>query len=168
MGIYKIDSRNISSISEFMADIKPEWWDVEGANEQLGSGKGWCCGSSEYKPNGWILCKAYDCYKTAEIECLGYDNGGAFEIGKELQPLVEKSEEWAREQGFVIMRFTIGTRGLSCHGRELKQPWEELRELHAIDREEYSWFLSMGYVPSGVLPNIYGEKYHGILLVKTL
>lgn len=168
MKIYKIDSKNINKVSEFMAYIKPEWWDIEGANEQLSGGIGWYCSSNECDPDGWILCKEYDCYKTAEIECLGYDNGRTFEIGERLQPLIEKSEEWAREQGNVIMRFTIGSRGLSCHGRELKNTWEELKDLQAIDREEYKWFLSMGYVPSGVLPNIYGEKYHGILLVKTL
>jgi len=66
------------------------------------------------------------------------------------------------------MRFTIRSSGLSCHGKNLKKPWEELRDIQAVDREEYNWFLSMGYIPSGLLPNIYGEKYHGILLVKTL
>lgn len=168
MGIYKIDTENILIVSEFMASIRPEWWDIEGARQQLGEGTGWYFGSNEDNPEGWILCKSYECYKTGEIECLGYDKGGIFIIGKELQTLVEKSEEWAREQGFAIMRFTIGTRGLSCHEKSLKKPWEELRDLHSIDREEYDWFLSMGYIPSGVLPNIYGEKYHGILLVKTL
>lgn len=168
MGIYKINSENISIVSKLMVDIKPDWWDIEGAKQQLSDGIGWYFGSSKDSPIGWILCKRYDSYKTGEIECLGYDNCGTFEIGKALQPLVEKAEEWAREQGFVIMKFTIGTRGLSCHGVNLKKPWEELRVLYAIDREDYNWFISMGYVPAGVLPNIYGDKYHGILLVKTL
>jgi len=168
MGIYTIDAENILTVSEFMASIKPEWWDIEGASQQLSKGTGWYFGTGKDDPKGWLLCKSYGCYKTGEIECLGYDNNGSFDIGKELQPLVEKAEGWARKQGFAIMRFTIGTRGLSCHEKNLKKPWEELRDLQAIGREEYNWFLSMGYVPSGVLPNIYGEKYHGILLVKTL
>jgi len=168
MEIYRIDSENISIVSKFMENIKPEWWNTEGAKQQLSDGIGWYFGSSKDSPIGCILCKRYDGYKTGEIECLGYNNCGVLEIGKGLQPLVEKSEEWAKEQGFVIMKFTIGTTGLSCHGENLKKPWEELRDLHAIDREDYNWFLSMGYVPSGVLPNIYGKKYHGILLVKTL
>lgn len=168
MEIYKIDSQNILAVSKFMSNIKPEWWDIEGATQQLSEGIGWYFGTSKDTPKGWLLCKSYECYKTGEIECLGYDNNGVCEIGKELQPLVEKSEEWAREEGLAIMRFTIGTRGLSCHGKKLKKPWEELRDIHAIDREEYNVFLSMGYIPSGLLPNIYGEKYHGILLVKTL
>lgn len=168
MQIYQIDDANISVVSKFMANIKPEWWDIEGATQQLSKGTGWYFGSNGKNTKGWLLCKSYECYKTGEIECLGYDKDGNFEIGKELQPLVEKAEEWAREQGFSNMRFTIGTRGLSCHEKDLKEPWEELRDLHAIDRPEYNWFISMGYIPSGVLPNIYGEKYHGILLVKTL
>lgn len=168
MEIYKIDENNISIVSEFMARIKPEWWDFEGAKNQLSSGIGWYFGQSENQPKGWVLCKALDVYRTGEIECLGYDNGGEFKIGKELQPLIEASEKWARDKEFSIMRFTIGSRGLSCHLRILDKAWEELRDLHAIDREEYNWFLSMGYLPSGILPNIYGVNYHGILLVKQL
>ena len=168
MKIYKIDSENILIVSKFMANIKPEWWDIEGAMQQLSEGIGWYFGTSKDDPKGWLLCKSYECYKTGEIECLGYDREGVFQIGEELQPLVEKSEQWARKEGFAIMKFTIGSRGLSCHEKNLDKPWQVLRDLHAIDREEYNWFLSMGYEPSGVLPNIYGEKYHGILLVKTL
>lgn len=88
-------------------------------------------------------------YRTGEIECLGYDDNGIFKIGKELQSLVKASEEWAKSKGFSIMRFTIGSRGLSCHLRPLGKPWEELRDIHALDREEYDCFLSMGYLPSG-------------------
>ncbi len=168
MEIYQLDTYNIPTVSEFMAKIKPEWWDKKGAIEQLSSGIGWYFGLTKDQPKGWILCKTLELYKTLEIENLGYDNNGYFKIGKELQPLVEKSEEWAREKGFVIMKFIIGSRGLSCHNRDLNNPWEELRDIHAIDREEYKWFLSMGYIPSGMLPNIYGNNYHGILLVKQL
>lgn len=168
MEIYKIDEQNSHFVSHFMANIKSEWWDVEGAKNQLNSGVGWYFGSTTDQPKGWVLCKSLSVYKTGEIECLGYDEFGAFKIGKELQPLIEESEKWARSEGFTIMRFTITSRGLSCHQRALGEPWRELRDIHVIDREEYDWFLSMGYMPSGVLPNIYGENYHGILLVKQL
>lgn len=168
MKIYKLNANNIPIVSEFMARIKPEWWDIEGAKNQLKSGTGWYFGKSEDQPKGWILCKSLEVYKTGEIECLGYDDNGIFKVGKELQPLVEASEEWARNENFTIMRFTIGSRGLSCHLRPLGKPWEELRDIQAIDREEYNWFLSMGYLPSGMLPNIYGDNYHGILLVKQM
>lgn len=168
MEIYKIEETNIRIVSEFMARVKPEWWDREGANNQLNSGVGWYFGHSQDQPMGWLLCKSLSVYKTAEIECLGYDDNGVFKIGKELQPLIEAAEVWSRSKGFAIMRFTIGSRGLSCHLRVLGKPWEELRDIHAEDRAEYNWFLSMGYLPSGVLPNIYGDNYHGILLVKQL
>jgi hypothetical protein len=166
--IFKIDDSNIHIVSEFMAKIKPEWWSFEDAKNQLKSGIGWYFGQSEDQPKGWVLCKSLGIYKTGEIECLGYDDNGVFKIGKELQPVIEASEEWAKSRDFSIMRFTIGSRGLSCHNRPIEKPWEELRDIHAVEREEYNWFLSMGYLPSGVLPNIYGENYHGILLVKQL
>lgn len=84
----------------------------------------------------------------------------------ELQPLVEQCEQWIREQGGVNSRFIIGSRGLSCHGKVLGKTWQELQELHAVDREEYEWFVLMGYTPSGILPDIYGTGYHGIMLLK--
>jgi hypothetical protein len=168
METYKIDENNIHIVSQFMAKIKPEWWDIEGAKSQLKSGVGWYFGESKGQPRGWVLCKSLSIYKTVEIECLGYDDDGEFKIGKELQPLIKETEDWAKSNGFSIMRFTIGSRGLSCHQRPVGKPWEELRDIHAIDREEYNWFLSMRYLPSGVLPNIYGDNYHGILLVKQL
>lgn len=168
MNIYKLDKTNMPAVAELMARIKPEWWDVEGAVNQLSSGIGWYFGCNENKPKGWLLCKDLRHYRTVEIECLGYDDNGSCKIGEELQPLIESAEQWAREKKYAVMRFTIGTRGLSCHLRELDKPWVELRELHSVDREEFEWFNSMGYVPSGVLPNIYGDKYHGILLVKAL
>lgn len=165
---YKLDTKNIPIVSEFMATINPDFRDKQGAIEQLSSGICWYFGLSESRPKGWILCKLLKEYKTGEIECLGYDDNEALKIGKELQQLVEKSEEWARKEGLVIMRFIMGSRGLSCHLRPLGIPWEELRGIHATDREEFDWFLSMGYVPSGVLPNIYGDNYHGIMLAKRL
>jgi hypothetical protein len=166
--IFKLDEDNISIVSQFMAGIKPEWWDAAGAKEQLRSGVGWHFGLSKEQPKGWILCKTLDLYKTVEVECLGYDDNGIFKIGKELQPLIETMEEWAKEKGFTLIRFTIGSRGLSCHLRKLGRLWEELRDIRAVDREEYDWFLSMGYLPHGILPNIYGDNQHGILLIKQL
>lgn len=94
MNIFELDEKSIPAVSEFMARIKPEFWDVEGAIKQLGSGIGWYFGAAKDQPEGWILCKLLDGYKTLEI--------------------------------------------------------------------------SMGYLPSGILPNIYGDNYHGIQLVKQL
>ena len=124
-------------------NLKSEWWDIEGAKQQLSDEIGWYFGASKDSPIGWILCKRYNCYKTGEIECLGYNNYGVLENGKELQPLVGKLEEWASEQGFVNMRYTIGTTGLSCHGENLKKPWEELRDLHAVDSLSRNYLLAI-------------------------
>lgn len=168
MMINKLDANNIPIVAKFMSENKPEWWSAEGAKKQLSSGIGWYFGYREDQPSGWILCKPLALYKTLEIECLGYAKDGNLVIGKELQPLIVKAEEWARQQGYVNMRFTIGSRGLSCHGRALNNPWEELRDLCAVDREEYNWFLSMGFVPSGILPNIYADMWHGVVLVKEI
>ncbi|WDV48078.1 hypothetical protein PV797_10360 [Clostridiaceae bacterium M8S5] len=168
MEVYSINESNIDIVSNFMAEIKPEWWNFEGARNQLSSGIGWYYGSSKDQPKGWILCKKLRHYKTLEIECLGYDDNGIYKIGNELQSLVKVLESFANSKDYALIRFTIGSIGLSCHNRPLDEPWMELKDIHAIEREEYDWFLSMGYVPSGMLPNIYGDNYHGILLVKQL
>lgn len=45
---------------------------------------------------------------------------------------------------------------------------QKLKNITAINRKEYDWFLSMDYNPHGILPDIYGENYHGIVLIKRL
>jgi hypothetical protein len=156
---------NLQDVANLMTKLKPEWWNLEGAIAQLNAGTGWYL-ESNTKPVGWLLCKAYATYRTVEIECLGFDEQGCFKIGTELKPLVTHCEQWAQEQGAVNVRFVIGSRGLSCHGHAIEKPWEELRDLLALDRAEYDWFVSMGYVPSGILPDIYGTGYHGVILLK--
>ena len=166
MNIYEFDDINIKIVAKFMSTLKPEWWDFEGAKSQLRSGFGWYIGISEDQPLGWILCKNYDIYRTTEIECLGFDDSGLVKIDKELQPLVEKAEEWSIDNGQANIRFIIGSRGLSCHGKDIKVPWKELKDLKCNNRPENDWFLSMGYTPSGILSNIYGDRFHGVILIK--
>ena len=168
MKISMLDELNIGDVANLMVQLKPEFWDLEGAVAQLSNGVGWCLTTSAGRPVGWLLCKWYAAYKTSEIECLGYDDEGQFKVGPELQPLVEQCEQWIREQGGVNSRFVIGSRGLSCHGKSLGKPWQELQELCAVDRAEYEWFVKMGYAPSGILPDIYGPGYHGIMLLKRI
>jgi hypothetical protein len=168
VSIIVLDKSNIQDVANLMVKLKPEWWDLEGAVAQLSSGVGWYLQTNRGEPMGWLLCKPYPLYKTVEIECLGYDDGGHFKIGPELEPLAEKCEQWAKERGNVNLRFIIGSRGLSCHDQALGKPWQELKELRVIDREEYHWFTSMEYIPSGILPDIYGPGYHGIMLIKRL
>lgn len=166
MAISMLDKPSLQKVAHLMTRLKPEFWSFEGAVTQLSDGVAWCSESDEGEPTGWLLCKWYEAYRTVEIECLGYDDGGQFKVGPELQPLMARCEQWAQEQGAANLRFIIGSRGLSCHGRRLGRPWEELKEIHAIDREDYDWFISMGYAPSGILPDIYGSGYHGVMLLK--
>lgn len=168
MEIYSINESNIDYNARFMAEIKPEWWNFQGAKVQLSSGIGWYFGESKETPKGWILCKDLKHYRTLEIECLGCEVDGEYNIGYNLVPLIKLVESVAKEKNYSIVRFTIGSEGLSCHDRPVVEPWIELKDIEAINREEYDWFISMGYLPSGILPNIYGPNYHGVILVKSV
>lgn len=162
------DERNLEAVAGLMVRLKPEWWDHEGAIEQLGSGICWYAKSEDGYPIGWILARYIAAYKTMEIECLGYDGKGEMLIGAELNDLIEAYENFARQLGAVNSRFTIGSRGLSCHGKSLEKLSHELDNIAVSDRLEYNWFLSRGYEAAGILPNIYGFGYHGIMLLKRL
>lgn len=35
MNIYEIDESNVDTVAVLMATIKPDWWDFEGASQQL-------------------------------------------------------------------------------------------------------------------------------------
>lgn len=61
MDIKTIDSSGIDSVARFMSTIKPEWWDYDGAYQQLQDVSllaglvGWYMeNATEVK--GWILC----------------------------------------------------------------------------------------------------------------
>lgn len=167
MEIIDINPSNISEVAAFMTKMKPEWWNLGGAQRQLESGVGWTL-RNENLILGWILCKPLPLYSTLEIECLGYDDQGILTIGKQLRPLIEHAESWANSNSLRTMRFTMTSRGFSCHQRDLGHLWEELRDLSAKDRTDYDLFIHLGYQPVGILPEFYGSKYHGILLLKGL
>lgn len=166
--IVDINEGNIQKVAEFMSAIKPEFWDFAGALGQLKSGIGWAMLSETGEIEGWLLCKVFDCYKIVQIECLGYNDNGNYAVCEALQPLEAQCELLAKSKGYVNMRFIMGSRNTSCHGRMLGEPWQELKELKVKDRREYDWFISMGYKPSGLLPDIYGSGYHGIELIKRI
>lgn len=168
MNIFLLDKTSVEKVAQTMVKIKPEWWDLEGAVNQLSNGTGWYAVNNNQEVSGWLLCKTYRLYKTVEIECLGYNDNGDLKIGLELQPLVECCERWARENGYINIRFIIGSYNLSCHGKKIDYVWKELKDLNSYNREDYDWFISMGYKQSGILPDIYGEGYHGVILLKHL
>lgn len=167
MAIKKICDKNIKEIAKLMSTIKPEFWDYNGALCQLNKGIGWVVeDNTEIK--GWLLVKEYKKYSVLEIECLGYNEDGEFAVNANLNPLILKAQQWAQNNSYRMIRFVIGSRGLSCHQKKLGDIWKELKELRAIQREEFDWFLNLGFKPMGILPNTYGEGFHGIMLIKTL
>ena len=157
-----------------MSYIKPEWWDYQGGVEQLSDIRnsvdnvGWFMGEDEQRPKGWILCAEYASYSCLSIECLGYDENGEFVTEEQLQPLLEKAEKYARDKGIRILRYIIGSVDMSCHEKELKNYWEELRDLEFYNREHFDYFVKSGFKPAGFMPNCYGKNYHGIIMIKEL
>jgi len=60
MSIYPIDESNAAAVARLMSAIKPDWWDFEGASQQLRDVSllarliGWYMGEPR-APKGWIL-----------------------------------------------------------------------------------------------------------------
>ena len=174
MNIYRIDEGNIPRVAKFMAGVKPDWWDFEGAVDQLGDIRnmaqnvGWCMGEDEDHPKGLLLCDEYPCYSCLSIECLGYDEAGRFVMEQQLEPLLCAVEQYARDKGYRIFKYMIGSRDMSCDGRELGEYWQELRDLKSHHREHFDYFEQYGFKPAGFMPHGLGENYHCIIMIKEL
>ncbi|MDE6956068.1 MAG: hypothetical protein K2P18_09975 [Oscillospiraceae bacterium] len=173
MGIYQINSSNAAAVAELMAAIKPDWWDFEGASQQLLEASalaklvGWYMGEPT-APKGWILCAEYEGYSCLSVECLGYDDNGSFVMEGQLEPLLRQAEAHAREKGFRNLKYVISSPGLSCHGRPLANYADELRVLASHGRAHFDYFVDYGFTPAGLIPNCYGIHCHGIIMIKPL
>lgn len=173
MNIYKIDKSNADTVAKLMSDIKPDWWDFEGASMQLQEVSslvnliGWYMGEN-MKPKGWILCGEYEGYSYLSIECLGYDQDGTFVMEQQLEPLLKQAEEYAREKGYRNMKYIIGSTDMSCHGKPILNYADELKELKSNGRKHFEYFINYGFSPTGFIPDCYGENYHGIIMIKSL
>lgn len=173
MNIYKIDKSNADTVANLMSDIKPDWWDFEGASMQLQEVSslvnliGWYMGEN-MKPKGWILCGEYEGYSYLSIECLGYDQDGTFVMEQQLEPLLKQAEEYAREKGYRNMKYIIGSTDMSCHGKPVLNYADELKELKSNGRKHFEYFINYGFSPTGFIPDCYGENYHGIIMIKSL
>lgn len=91
-----------------MSILKPEWWDFEGANQQLQDVQllatlvGWCF-ESDRDSKGWLLfCDEFPGYSTMTIENLGFDDGGTMVMEESLEPLLRQAEAYDGERGTVI------------------------------------------------------------------
>lgn len=172
MNIYTMQTGNISRIAVLMSTIKPDWWDYQGASQQLQDEKllarlvGWYLGEDAESPKGWLLCAEFPGYRYLSIENLGYDAGGTFVMEEPLEPLLRQAEEHARRKGYRNLKYVIGSTGMSCHGRPLGDYAKELAELRSLGREHYDFFYGYGFRPAGFIPNCYGEDYHGIIMIK--
>ncbi len=174
MNVYSLSESNIPGVARLMAGIKPDWWDYEGAVSQLSDIRnttynvGWFMGDDEQRPIGWLLCADYECYSCLSIECLGYDESGRFVMERQLIPLLEAAERYARGKGYRMLKYMIGSTGMSCHSRPLGEYWEELKDLKSFGREHFDFFVEYGFKPAGFMPNCLGENYHCIIMIKEL
>ena len=173
MTIRSIEPSSAGAVAKLMSTIKPDWWDFEGAHQQLqdvgllAKLVGWYL-EEDGAPRGWLLCAEYEGYSCLTIENLGYDEDGAFVMEKPLEPLLRRAEAYARQKGLRNMRYIIGSTDMSCHGRPITDFAEELRTLRSLGRAHFDYFRSIGFVPTGFIPNCYGENYHGIIMIKSL
>lgn len=173
MDIHQINPSNAPTVARLMASIKPDWWDVEGANQQLQDVSalakliGWYLGDGT-APKGWILCAEYEGYSCLSIECLGYDENGTFVMEEQLEPLLKQAEAHARKNGYRNLKYIIGSTDMSCHGKAITNYADALKELKSYGRKHFDYFAQYGFLPTGLIPNCYGENYHGIVMIKPL
>lgn len=173
MSIETIDAFSIGTVAEFMSTIKPEWWDYEGAYQQLQDVSllarlvGWYL-KEDSKVKGWILCAEYMGYSCMSIENLGYAEHGQFVMEEPCEPLLKRAETHTKEKGFRNLKYIIGSTETSCHGKPIIDFASELKNLESYHRSHFDYFLSYGFVPTGFIPNCYGTNYHGIIMIKQL
>lgn len=173
MDICKIDSSNVAAVAKLMSAVKPDWWDFEGASQQLQDVSllanliGWCMKEGT-NPKGWILCAEFEGYSYLSIECLGYDENGAFVMEQQLEPLLKCAENHAKKKGYRNLKYVIGSTGMSCHGKPITDYAAELKGLKSNGREHFDYFVRYGFSPTGFIPNCYGDNYHGIIMIKSL
>ncbi len=174
MKIYKFNENNITTVARFMSEIRPEWWDYEGAFNQLSDIEetigtiGWFMGNDESHPKGWVLCRELKAYRSIELECCGYDDNGTFALEHKLKDLFDTVCEYARGKGYLTFRTAMGSTQFSIHSRELGNIGDEIKNLKSFGRIDYDWLINYGFQVVGIQPHALGENYHCILLTKDL
>ena len=174
MKIHKLNENNIPNVAKLMSTIQPIFWNYNGAMKQLSGTKesirtvGWFVGEDEGHPKGWVLCRELVLYKTIELECCGFDEGGVFLGEHKLESLFDTICEYARQKGFLSFKTTMGSQQFNIHKRELGNIDDEINNLEADNRIDYDWLLEYGFKVIGIQPNAYGDKFHCVMLSKDL
>ncbi len=173
MGIRKITEESIPQVADMMCNIKPEWWDYEGAVGQLSGTEenvktvGWYLEDDRKQIKGWILCRELQGLSAIELECCGYDDNGEFKLEHKLEPLLKTAEEYAKEKGYLTFRSGISSIGFNVHEQMIKNISEAIENL-TCDRVDYRWYLEHGFRVIGIQPNAYGRGFHLIMLAKDI
>ena len=114
MQIFELTKENAPLVAKFMAKIKPEWWDYDGAIGQLTDINtvfgtvGQFIGKDKEHLKGWMLCRELRCYNSIELECWEYDDNGVFSLEHKLKDLFDTACEYAKSKGYLTFRTAMG------------------------------------------------------------
>lgn len=169
MEVFTMTMDNSPLIAKLMTELMPEWWDYNGALEQItGYGIiGWYIGENACNPMGWMCVREIKPLSCLELDCFGFNDNGFFSTTEgEISFLYDKAEQYASEKGFRIVRTTMTSSEMSCHNKVVTHYAEELKTLQSYNKRYYDYMLRRGYQPAGFMPNCYGVNFHGIILIK--
>ena len=124
MVIRSMAPSNVGAVAKLMSAIKPTGGTLKARISSCrtwGYWQSWWAGiwRKDGAPKGWLLCAEYAGYACLTIENLGYDENGVFVMEQQLEPLLQRAEQYARRKGLRNMRYIIGSTGMSCHGRPI-------------------------------------------------
>ena len=115
--------------------------------------------------NLWLT---YEADELDSLEKVCEDYRAFLDAGKTERECVTEIIRQAEEKGYRNLKYIIGSTDMSCHGRPMTDYAEELRSLESRGRAHFDYFVGYGFSPTGFIPNCYGEKYHGIVMIKPL
>ncbi|MBP1754768.1 MAG: hypothetical protein H6Q59_1166 [Firmicutes bacterium] len=170
MNIYQISKNTAPLIAKLMNELKPDWWSSQGALEQITADNviGWYMAENQEEPVGWMCIKRLDAYSCAELYGWGMNDNGSFHTDEKMALLYDYAESYVKEAGLRNIRTTMTSLEMSCHGRQLGNYAEELKNLSSCGRKHFDYLESRSYQPAGFVPNCYGDKFHGIIMLKDL
>ncbi|MHB1391912.1 MAG: hypothetical protein ACYCYE_02360 [Clostridia bacterium] len=157
-------------IAEFMENTRPEWFSYEGSLDALRADVStvWYMENEE----GIFACAhIYNRYYNTpfvEINNIFYNDGGGFAVDSRVAPLLKEIYASARRNGQKFLIHVITSRSASILGKKLVSIGEELSSLRPITNDGLAFWLEEGFEPIGILPDLYGDLNHGIILRKAV